>query len=129
MAPVGQYLRYSETFDEQANRRVLALAERLEASRPPGVREIYPGYGSVYVEWDDGRLPSAAATRWIDEALHAPDVEHGEPATVEVPVRYGGLDTDEVAEKTGLSREQIAAIHAAGEYRVCARATAGQPML
>ena len=65
MAPVGQYLRYSTVFDEQANLRVLALAATLDASRPAGVREIYPGYGSVYVEWDDSVLPDAKATAWI----------------------------------------------------------------
>src|ERR1700742_474143 len=102
MAPVGQYLRYSTVFDEQANLRVLALAETLDATRPEGVREIYPGYGSVYVEWDDRRLSSERATAWIDEALRAKHDDLKDPAHTTVPVRYGGLDTDEVAARTGL---------------------------
>jgi KipI family sensor histidine kinase inhibitor len=129
MAPVGQYLRYATRFDEQASLRVLALAAALAASRPAGVREIYPGYGSVYVEWDDGVLPNARATDWIDAAIAAPGDALEEPAEVDVPVRYGGLDTAEVAEATGLDPARIASIHSGALYRVCARATAGQPML
>ncbi len=127
MAPVGQYLRYATEFAEAASLRVLALAAALQATRPDGVREIYPGYGSVYVEWDDAVLPDARP--WIDAALAAPASELDDPREIEVPVRYGGLDTDDVARTTGLAPEEIAHLHAAGAYRVWARATAGQPML
>ena len=102
MAPVGQYLRYSTVFDEQANLRVLALAATLDATRPDGVREIYPGYGSVYVEWEDRALSNERATAWIDAALSADHDDLKPPAEITVPVRYGGLDTDDVAEQTGL---------------------------
>src|SRR4051794_29547712 len=129
MAPVGQYLRYSTVFDEQANLRVLALAATLDATRPDGVREIYPGYGSVYVEWEDRTLSTADATAWIDAALAAEHDELEDPANITVPVRYGGLDTDDVASATGLDPDEIARRHAAVEYRVCARATVGQPMM
>jgi KipI family sensor histidine kinase inhibitor len=129
MAPVGQYLRYSKVFDEQANLRVLALAATLDATRPSGVREIYPGYGSVYVEWEDRTLSNERATAWIDAALEADHDDLKEPADITVPVKYGGLDTDEVAEQTGLSPDEIAEVHAAKSYRVCARATVGQPMM
>jgi KipI family sensor histidine kinase inhibitor len=129
MAPVGQYLRYSTVFDEQANLRVLALAATLDATRPEGVREIYPGYGSVYVEWEDKVLSNERATQWIDEALSAKHDDLKDPTHTTVPVRYGGLDTDEVAEATGLEPDEIAKLHAAAEYRVCARATVGQPMM
>ena len=129
MAAVGQYLRYSTVFDEQANLRVLALAATLDATRPGGVREIYPGYGSVYVEWEDRTLSNARATQWIDAALAAKHDDLKDPTEITVKVRYGGLDTDEVAATTGLTREEIAKLHAAARYRVCARATVGQPMM
>ena len=107
MAPVGQYLRYSTVFDEQANLRVLALAATLDATRPDGVREIYPGYGSVYVEWEDRTLSNERATR-VDRrgARSRPRRPRATPAEITVPVSYGGLDTDEVAEQTGLSPER-----------------------
>jgi KipI family sensor histidine kinase inhibitor len=129
MAAVGQYLRYSTVFDESANLRVLALAAVLGASRPAGVREIYPGYGSVYVEWDDATLANDRAAAWIDAALATPAADAETTREVRVPVRYGGLDTAEVAAATGLDADAIAEIHAAATYRVCARATAGQPLM
>ena len=131
MAPVGQYLRYSTVFDEQANLRVLALAAALASvqARRACARSI-PGYGSVYVEWDDAQLSNDARER-VDRARAR---GAGGGAARPAPrspcrVRYGGLDTDDVAEATGLSPDEIAQRHAAVEYRVCARATVGQPMM
>ena len=129
MAPVGQYLRFATEFDEAANARVLALTAVLRATRRVGVRDIYPGYGSIYVEWEDALLPNDEATAWIDAALRAPPLEAGEPRELQIPVHYGGLDTEEVSAATGLGPGRIAEIHAGATYRVCARGTAGQPML
>ena len=81
------------------------------------------------MEWDDAALSNDRATAWIDAALASDHDELGEPRDITVPVRYGGLDTDDVTEATGLSEAEIASVHEAGEYRVCARATVGQPML
>jgi KipI family sensor histidine kinase inhibitor len=130
VAPVGQYLRFATVFDEHANRRVHALARALEATRPAGVREIYPGYGSVYVEWEDAVLSDARAAAWVDAALDAPeDGDDPAPREVVIPVRYGGLDTDALAAATGLDPARVAELHAAATYQVCALATVGQPML
>ncbi len=129
MPAVGQYLRYSTTFDVEANRRVRLLAAALNASPPDGVREIYPGFGSVYVEWDDARLSNEQAKAWVDAALDAPGQALDEARHVTVPVAYGGLDTDEVAEATGLSAEELARCHAEPEYQVSAAASVGQPMM
>jgi KipI family sensor histidine kinase inhibitor len=40
---------------------------------------------------------------------------------VEIPVHYGGpagMDLDQVAQQTGMSREQVISLHSAGEYTV-----------
>src|SRR4051812_40455657 len=121
MAPVGQYLRFATEFDEAANARVQALTAVLRATRRVGVRDIYPGYGSIYVEWEDALLPNADAAAWIDAAVTAPPVEADEPRELTIPVHYGGPDTDEVAAATGLGPGRIAEIHAGTTYRVCAR--------
>jgi allophanate hydrolase subunit 1 len=118
VAPVGQYLRFATRFDEQANIRVIGLAAVLDASRPAGVREIYPGYGSVYVEWDDAQLANAAAAAWIEAALGAPPLAADEPRELVIPVRYGGPDTAEVAAATGLDPAALAANHPASSYPV-----------
>jgi KipI family sensor histidine kinase inhibitor len=122
-------LRVARTYEPAACDRILTLARALRASAPPGVREICPAPGSVYVEWDDERLPSPTAERWIDDAVAAPHAPVRSARTVEVPVRYGGPDTDEVASVLGLDAREIEAIHAASEYRVFSTATAGQPIM
>jgi KipI family sensor histidine kinase inhibitor len=97
--------------------------------KPRGVREIYPGYSSVYVEWNDEVLSRSAATAWIDRAIAAPPPD-ARPRDITVGVSYGGCDTEGVAAATGLDRAVIAALHGATTYRVYAMgATPGQPLL
>ena len=55
--------------------------------------------------------------------------ELAEARHVTVPVAYGGLDTDEVAEATGLTADEIVRCHAEPEYQVSAAASVGQPMM
>ena len=106
MAPVGQYLRYSDGVRRGGQpARARARRRRCDATRPDGVREIYPGYGSVYVEWDDARAAERRRdARGSTRRSSRPPSELGEPRDIEVPVRYGGPDTDDVAETTGLGR-------------------------
>ena len=132
MAPVGQYLRYSTVFDEQANLRVLALAAALAMPpSPTGVREIYPGYGSVYVEWDDAHaVQRRRATPGSTTRSRPPRRGAARPAEITVPValrrpRHRRRGRGDRA-RPGRDR---ASCHAAVEYRVCARATVGQPMM
>ncbi len=134
MPAAGCYLRVSETLDPEANARVRNLAAALAVSRPPGVRELYPGYGSVYVEWDDAALGPPAIDRWVDEALAAPADDAGAagpPAReVRLPVRWDGPDVDDVLARTGLTLEALTARLAATDYRVYAvGAGPGQPLL
>jgi KipI family sensor histidine kinase inhibitor len=129
VAAVGQYLRVARTYDPAACDRILGLAASLRAAAPAGVREICPAPGSVYVEWDDDALSPAAAERWVEEAIAAPPATDTTRGAVEVPVRYGGADTGEVASRLGLDERDVAALHSAAEYRVCSTATAGQPIM
>ncbi|HEY6961634.1 MAG TPA: carboxyltransferase domain-containing protein [Gaiellaceae bacterium] len=129
MPAVGQYLRVARTYDPAACSRILTIAAALRRLAPDGVREICAAPGSVYVEWDDERLPSASAARWIDAAIEEPGADDEPARTVEVPVRYGGPDTEEAASMLGLDARELASIHAGGEYRVFSTATAGQPIM
>ncbi|PRZ40571.1 KipI family sensor histidine kinase inhibitor [Antricoccus suffuscus] len=42
----------------------------------------------------------------------------GEPRTVEIPIRYDGVDLDDVASRTGLSVEEIVSAHSGAAYSV-----------
>ncbi|GAA5010044.1 5-oxoprolinase subunit PxpB [Pseudoluteimonas lycopersici] len=119
-------LRLGDGIDADTNARVHALAARIDAARPPWLRDLVPAYASLALFVDasacDGDDPLADAEAW----LHALPPDDGDPASSqgalhEVPVRYGGEhgpDLDAVAEHAGLSPRQVIELHADGEYRV-----------
>ncbi len=127
-----------ETIDLALNRRVQALAFRLEGgqgrmpsapadrqsapARPDGVGEVVPAYASLVVHFDLMRIDYDAVVGWIRAQLEGLD-ERSLPAPrrVEIPVLYGGAygpDLDFVARHNGLTPAEVVAIHSAGEYPV-----------
>lgn len=133
MPAAGCYLRVSETLDPAANERVRALAAALAAARPPGVRELYPGYGSVYLEWDDAALGRPAVEQWVESALAVSEASPDAPqpsAPTTIPIRWDGPDLPDVLRRTGLAVDGLAALLAATDYLVYAvGAGPGQPLL
>ncbi|MFB3828149.1 MAG: 5-oxoprolinase subunit PxpB [Bryobacteraceae bacterium] len=82
-----------------------------------GVRNLHPAYASVLVDFDP-RLREAGELRRQIEALPLASVELPEPRLIEIPVRYGGWDLDDVARHNGLSTDEVIAIHSGAEYVV-----------
>ena len=84
--------------------------------------DVVPGIGSVLLRFDATRYNADEVGRTIASVL-----EEGTAALrvsdtlVEIPVVYGGdhgPDLDELARATGLSGDEIVALHTGGEYRV-----------
>jgi len=134
--PLGEaalLLRLGERIELGVNRRVHALAARLQARRPPWLREIVPAYASLALHLDPQAFdsnaldresdPLAIAEAWLQDALKDP-LEGFAPASsrmVEIPVRYGGEhgpDLDAFARHAGLSVAQAVERHCAVEYTV-----------
>lgn len=134
--PLGEtalLLRLGDRIDIGVNRRVHALAARLQAQRPPWLREIVPAYASLalYLDleaFDIDALdrdpdPLAVAEAWLRDVLKD-SVEDLAPASsrmVEIPVRYGGVhgpDLAALAQHAGLSITQVVERHCAVEYTV-----------
>jgi KipI family sensor histidine kinase inhibitor len=84
--------------------------------RRPDIVDVVPGARTVLVTTrpgtDLGHLGGLLGDLPLPEAAAA----GGEPLSV--PVVYDGDDLDEVAAITGLSREEVVARHAAGDYVV-----------
>ena len=84
--------------------------------------EVIPGIGSVVVRFDIGTIDADTAQEAI-EAIVGEGVKPL-PASgklVEIPVVYGGEngpDLDELSSRTGLSTDEIIALHTSGEYDV-----------
>jgi len=94
------------------------LAASLRADPPRGIVGVVPGLRSVLVELD----PLAGRVEQVTEAVER---RIGQlPGTLvrgrlhTIPVTYGGGDLAEVASLTGLTEEEVVAMHAATELRV-----------
>lgn len=97
-----------------------ALAEQLRASG--AWREVVPGIASVVVQFDAIDVTIDVAMRRIaDEIKHGIAAVERPDALLEIPVVYGGdfgPDLDDVCEQTGLSADELIALHTGQEYRV-----------
>ena len=100
------------------------LAAAVHARGEPWIRDVVPALGGLALHFDpdfDGSVSDVAAElveRCLKDGL-PPAGDLGRD--VEVPVCYDRVfapDLDEVAAKTGLTGDEVAARHAAGEYRV-----------
>jgi inhibitor of KinA len=128
--PLGDcaaYIEFSEALDLDINAAVQRLAAIVHGRALPWVRDVVPALGGLALHFDpdhpdlQGESLQAAAGL-VAECLKEIDPKDEAPArTVEVPVCYApefAPDIEEVAKKARLSVEEVAALHAAGDYRV-----------
>lgn len=108
-------------FDLANQRRIWALAEAVE--RWPGVVEAAPGMTNLLVLFrapprDPARIEEALLAAWA-----AAEPRPTEGRLFEIPVTYGGEDgpdLDHMAGETGLTREEVVALHTGRDYTVFA---------
>ncbi|TDD74545.1 5-oxoprolinase subunit PxpB [Actinomadura rubrisoli] len=98
----------------------LATAHRLNAALReaalPGIVDVVPGERTVLVATVPGTDLDRLAARL--PALPLPQDAAGGADPVEIPVVYDGEDLDEVAELTGLSRDEVVDRHSSAAYTV-----------
>ncbi|MEH3088977.1 MAG: allophanate hydrolase subunit 1 [Microbacterium arborescens] len=97
---------------------VLGLHARLVASPPPGVVDIVPAAETVAVHVDRAVLTLGAARAWIARSADAAAPRGATSAPVVLPVRYDGVDLEDVAAMLGTSAEAVVARHAATDWVV-----------
>jgi KipI family sensor histidine kinase inhibitor len=111
-----------EGIDDIVNQRVHALALALERRQLPGIVDLVPTYRSLLINYDSLRIEFAALRGAVtDAASSLSEIALPEPRRVEIPTCYGGQygpDLPFVAEHSGLSEDEVVAIHASGTYRV-----------
>lgn len=123
--PVGEAaltVEFGDTVDPELNRRVMALDLAIAAAELDGVVETVPSYRSLLICYEPLELSFHQLVAEL-RALLARDVRGRPPSptTWSVPVTYDppfGDDVPEVAQRLGLSEEQVIAIHTATEYLV-----------
>lgn len=126
MSPLGDgaiALKFGEGISEKLSETVVARAREIAATEIMGVTDVVPSYATLTVFYDPAMIGYDDIRRRIVSVLAegesgqtAPPV--AQPTTHRIHVVYDGEDLDEVASRTGLSREDVIAFHCQVEYRV-----------
>ncbi len=125
MGDAALIVTLSDGLDLQANAWARRAAAELAARRAsvPGLDVAVPGHASVLVPFDPDRCAEATLRSLLENVLMETDRPRAAEDGVlhEIAVRYGGAegpDLQDVAARTGLSEDQVMALHAGVEYRV-----------
>ena len=128
--PLGDcaaYIEFSQELDLEINAVIQRLAIVVHGRALPWIRDVVPALGGLALHFDPDSPelhgePLQAAANLVNECLKEASATGADVLrTVEVPVCYEpefAPDIEEVAKKTRLSVEEVARLHAAGDYRV-----------
>ncbi|MEU8231600.1 allophanate hydrolase subunit 1 [Actinoplanes sp. NPDC048967] len=95
----------------------LALYAALRSAALPGVVDLVPAARTVLIKIDPA-VTSPAAVREATAGLRLDARREAGSGTVEIPVRYDGPDLAEVAERTGLSPDEVVELHTGSRWTV-----------
>ena len=116
VTPFGEaalLVELGEVFDESVAGWARALADLWDLG--PAI----PAYASVVVSFDPDVIePEIAERRARDLLAPGPrfSATAGGPRTVEIPTRYDGADLADVAQRSGMSVDELVAVHSGREY-------------
>ena len=128
--PLGDsaaYVEFSATLDLEVNAVVQRLGLAILKRKVPWVRDVVPALGGLALHFDPDHAefparPLEEALALVNDALKQGISSKQDPGReVELPVCYEpefALDLNEVARKAGVTPEDVARLHADGEYRV-----------
>lgn len=115
-------VEFGKTIDEALNRKVRALAEALDAQPVEGVVDTIPTFRSLMVCFDPERITKEALAAILCERCeHLNAAVSDKKTVIEIPVCYGarfGVDLKDVAAHTGLSYDEVIALHSGRDYRI-----------
>lgn len=115
-------VEFADRLDAQVNARAVWVADAVRRAGVTGVRDVVPAYRSVAVYYDPLRTDGTQLRATLESAAAAS--RHAPVPAVQardVPVCYGGPhgpDLEDLSRHTGLTADQIVAIHCAPIYRV-----------
>ena len=118
-------IEFGERLDPALSAHIAALAQRLRDSQPIGVLDIVPAYATLALHYDPaavgaGTSPFEALSETIGAWLKTQTFDPGQTGRlVEIPVCYGGAfgeDLDALAERHGLTQEEVVALHSGVTY-------------
>lgn len=115
------YVEFCDKVDADCNAKVQSLDRALAARQPSWLLEAVPSYGSLALLVDSRSTFSAVGDELAEISSSLPPVTREESGKLhQLPVRYGGEygpDLEFVARNSGISEEEVIAIHTSREYR------------
>lgn len=112
-------VEFGRQIDEAVNDRVHALAEWIRRRQFRGVSEVIPTFRSLLICYDPCKISYRRLVRrlqtWDDTGCSG---DGAEKTIHRIPVCYDGPDLADMERLTGLSREEIIAIHTGTDYKI-----------
>jgi KipI family sensor histidine kinase inhibitor len=110
-----------DAVDREVSALVLALTERVKAAAIAGVAEAVPTFRSLLIHYDPLTVPQAELKRRLAPLLSGLAALERPGRSWRIPVCYHesvAPDLGEVAERTGLTPDQVAKRHSSVAYHV-----------
>jgi KipI family sensor histidine kinase inhibitor len=121
IAPLGDdalLVTFGSTISWETGLRARNAARCIRDARIPGVTDVVPAYTTVGVYFGANHTSLHTAAVTLRSVLAAvSDAERESSRHIEVPVVYDGADLQDVAERTGLSVDDVIRAHSERTYR------------
>lgn len=115
-------VEFSKEMNEETNRKIRFLAERIAEGKLRGIREAVPTFCSVTVYFDPLVSSANAVKRKLTRLIRSYKAGSAETKRVFlIPVCYEeeyAPDLEDVCKLTGLSREEVIKIHSGTDYLI-----------
>lgn len=111
---------FENVISPAVNARVHALSRAVLSKEHPGIINCIPGYRVLTVEYDPLHLTYGQICLFL-RGLSVEEEKENSGRLIRIPVCYGGSfgpDLEEVAERTGVSVEEVIRRHTAPDYHV-----------
>ena len=123
LADGGIALNFGEGISDALSETVVRRARVISNGEIIGITDVVPSYATLTVFYDPARIGYEDIRRRLVTLLGENANDNAESSELKAKVHriavvYDGEDLDEVANRTGMSREDVIKIHSEKEYRV-----------
>ncbi|MGJ8648410.1 MAG: 5-oxoprolinase subunit PxpB [Marinomonas colpomeniae] len=118
-------LYFSDKVSEESSAKIQAMTQALGTKMGDGIIDLVPSYASLLVIYDDDRYDYYAMRQLINTTAKQLDSQSStsEGKLITLPVYYGveaAPDLEELAQKAGLTTNEVIEIHQAQTYQAYA---------
>lgn len=130
-------IKFGDSIGQETHQRIRQLSEHLELHPFKGMTEFVPAFTTVTIYYDPWAMSEGVATDTdgagrttpfetvkatvLEVLMNLKSTGTSRPKTVRIPVCYGGdlgPDLQEVADRNGLTPEEVVNIHSSADYLV-----------